>query len=192
MAIHATVLELRARLLHFYGAARGVEEYKLTEKQARKLLSIERYEDWETAVHSVKGVSVAFVGKFLVTRLAKPSVSKCDVEDVFAYWKLATGKKPIVTLTAERRKRVRDRLKDGYTVETIKLAIDYIAQSPWHRGQNDRSTEYNDLELICRNATKLEKYAEKGERLAQAALPTETTIPERYQHLEDDDGELEL
>jgi hypothetical protein len=62
-------------------------------------------------------------------------------------------------LTAKRKTKVSARLDDGYDVETILLAIDGCARSPYHMGKNDTGTVYDDLELICREGDKLEQFA---------------------------------
>ena len=54
------------------------------------------------------------------------------------------------------------RLKEGYTVEQIKTAIDNCKSDPWSMGANDRHTEFNDLELICRTGEKLESFLNKS------------------------------
>ncbi len=81
--------------------------------------------------------------------------------EVFAYWCKARGRVGAVFKTADgkRHKAVIGRLKDGYTVEQIKLAIDGIAHSPHHRGDNERKTVYDELELICRDGPRLEALA---------------------------------
>ena len=49
-----------------------------------------------------------------------------------------------------------------YTVEQLKEAIDGCLLSPWHRGQNPNGVVYEDLELICRDATKVDQFIEIG------------------------------
>jgi hypothetical protein len=88
--------------------------------------------------------------------------SEKPVEQIFSYWQNAFNHKR-ATLTLERRNAINGRLKK-YTVEQIKLAIDGCGKSPNHMGQNDRGTIYDDIELICRNDTKLEKFIAFAER----------------------------
>jgi hypothetical protein len=63
-----------------------------------------------------------------------------------------------LTLTKERRNKIEARLKEGRSVEDIKLAIDHIRQSPFHCGENPQSKFYADITLICRNASKVEEW----------------------------------
>lgn len=85
-----------------------------------------------------------------------------QIDVIFAYWQ-ATLKKERHTLTDQRSKAIAARLKK-YSVDQILRAIDGCACSPHHMGNNDTGTEYNDIELICRNDTKLEGFIEKAEK----------------------------
>lgn len=81
---------------------------------------------------------------------------KPDEDVIFEYWQ-KTLNHPIAKFTKERKARVRDRLR-SYSVDDICRAIDGCKASPHHQGQNDRNTVFDDLELICRNDTQLEKF----------------------------------
>lgn len=79
--------------------------------------------------------------------------------EIFSYWCEAMNKSPSTSkLTPKRDKAVKARLKEGYTVEQIKLAIDGCANDKFSMGQNDRGKPFNDLELICRDGVKLESF----------------------------------
>lgn len=82
-----------------------------------------------------------------------------DVQIVFDYWCQAMGKSGNAKLTDKREKAIKARLKEGYTVEHIKQAIDGCKRSPHHMGQNQNGTIYDDIELICRSGEKLEQFA---------------------------------
>ncbi len=56
--------------------------------------------------------------------------------------------------------KIRDRLKDGYSVEDLTRAINGNHQSPHHCGQNETKTKYQSLELICRDAEHVQKFIE--------------------------------
>lgn len=83
------------------------------------------------------------------------SASADDVFEIFNYWVSVMGKTTQTKFTAERKKKVEARLAN-YTVNDIKEAIDGCKRSPHHQGAN--GTVYDDLELICRNDTKLEMF----------------------------------
>ncbi len=83
-----------------------------------------------------------------------------NVVSIFDYWVLVMQKNAITKLTAKRKTNVTNRLKDGYTVEQIKSAIDGCKSSSFHMGANNDGKVYDDLELICRTGEKLEGFAE--------------------------------
>ena len=81
------------------------------------------------------------------------------VNEIFGYWVSVMNKNSLTKLTPKRKTCVQARLKEGYTVEQIKHAIDGCAKSPHHMGQNDAGTIYDDLTLICRSGDRLEQFA---------------------------------
>lgn len=78
------------------------------------------------------------------------------VQEIFEFWKQALKKTEGAKLTDKRSKKIKARLKDGYSAEQIKRAILGCSFSAFHRGENETSTVYDDLELICRDGAKLE------------------------------------
>lgn len=92
-----------------------------------------------------------------------------DVIDVFEHWRAAMKKTKAVKLDAKRKGKIRARLKDGFTVDDIKKAIDGCASSAFHMGDNPNGRKHDDLELICRDGTKLESFMSMK---AQAPRPT--------------------
>lgn len=96
----------------------------------------------------------------------KPSVKNMSSKDdltieIFEYWVYVMNKnKSSTKLTPKRKRNIRDRLKDGYTVDQIKLAIDGCRKDPFSMGQNSNGKPYNDIELICRTGEKLESFTE--------------------------------
>lgn len=92
------------------------------------------------------------------------NVESVDVRDVFEHWKAKMQKHGQVRLTDERRKKIQARLKDGYSVADIKLAVDGCAQSDFHmaRGQYRGGRRYDDLTLILRNGSRLEGFRDNA------------------------------
>jgi len=76
---------------------------------------------------------------------------------IFAYWQQIM-EKPRAQLDAKRKKAITGRLKDGYTPEQLCKAIDGCRKDPFSMGKNDRSTLYNDIELICRDGPRVDKF----------------------------------
>lgn len=80
------------------------------------------------------------------------------VSDIFEYWKVRCRHltaKP----TRERLEKVKARLKEGYTVEQIRSAIDGAACGAF---VNDSGKRFDDLELICRTGSKLESFIDRA------------------------------
>lgn len=83
-----------------------------------------------------------------------------DVQKVFDYWierhTSGKGRKPV--LSSERVKKIERAIKD-HGVETTLRAIDGCLLSDWHMGENPSGQKYNDISLILRNASNIEKFA---------------------------------
>lgn len=87
---------------------------------------------------------------------------------VFDHWREAM-KHPEAKFTRKRLALVKARLSEGYTVDQLKAAIDGCRASPFHQGQNERATVYDDLELICRSGEKVEQFLQAGNPPTRAA-----------------------
>lgn len=79
------------------------------------------------------------------------------VTAVFDYWR-AVMNHPQAILDNKRSRAIAARIKEGYSVDKLKLAIDGCKKSAWHQGQNDRHQVYDDIELICRDAKRVEAF----------------------------------
>lgn len=98
-----------------------------------------------------------------------------DEREIFEFWFARAGKSS-AKLTPKRRMKIRARIKDGYTVEQIKRAIDGVCSSEWHRGANDRGVNYTELEMILRTGDNVEKYLELAERTLGKAQSEATEL----------------
>ena len=94
-----------------------------------------------------------------------------EIEEIFAYWQ-EMMEKPRAKLLPIRKKLIKARLKEGYTMEEIEKAINGCWSSPFHRGVNPNGTIYDDIELICRNGVKLEKFISMWEQGSERARGT--------------------
>lgn len=82
---------------------------------------------------------------------------------VFAYWKATLGH-PDAKLTPKRSRLLGERLRDGYTPEQLRRAIDGCRASEWHMGANDRGEVYDDLSLIMRDGDHVERFIALADR----------------------------
>lgn len=87
---------------------------------------------------------------------------EAQIWQVFVYWQDTCGH-PKATLGPKRHRAIEARLKHGYSVERLCLAVDGCRGSPMHQGANDRNTVYDDIELICRDETKCDRFIELAE-----------------------------
>lgn len=100
------------------------------------------------------------------TMIVGAPLESTDVRTVFAHWVDVMGKNPKTTkLTPERRRVVQARLKEGYSVEFICTAVYGCESSDFHmaRGEHRGGKRFNDLTLICRNGSTLERFEEMTE-----------------------------
>lgn len=93
-----------------------------------------------------------------------------DVREVFLHWQRVRNH-PAAKLDDKRAKAIKARFKDGYTVGELCRAIEGISKSPHHMGQNDARTVYDDIELICRTAANVDKFAKLAGVLAGGMSP---------------------
>jgi len=90
-----------------------------------------------------------------------------QVREIFEYWQKTLGH-PKAKLTNDRRTKILARLKEGYTVEQCKRAIDGCKaspfhmgdnpQGPFHMGDNPQGKIYDSITLIFRSGDKLEQF----------------------------------
>jgi hypothetical protein len=89
-----------------------------------------------------------------------PSATPTGVEpvrQVFDAWVVSTGRTGRTHLDPKRRKKIQAALRD-YPIEDVLDAVRGWEYSPHHRGENDRHTVYNDLELLLRDASQIERF----------------------------------
>lgn len=56
--------------------------------------------------------------------------------------------------------RIKDRLKEGYTVEDLKTAVDGCHVSEFHNGDNEKGQSYLALTLIFRSQSHVQRFLE--------------------------------
>lgn len=85
------------------------------------------------------------------------STLDAECENIFSFWCKTMGKDK-AAFSKDRKRKVLDRLKEGYSVDEIKQAIVNCSNTPHNMGHNENRKFYNDLELICRSPEKLEQF----------------------------------
>lgn len=88
------------------------------------------------------------------------NTDKSNVHMVFDHWRLKMAS-PRSKLDSNRTRLITNALKN-YTAEDLLQAIDGCAASPFHMGINDQKTKYNGLDLILRNAEKIDSFIVKA------------------------------
>lgn len=107
--------------------------------------------------------------------------AKNQIRVVFEYWQHQCGH-PKARLTNDRRQKISGRLRDGYTAEEICKAIDGAAKAAF---VDPSGVRHDDIELICRNGSKLELFIERAKAKAsnnggpswqEKNIPSESTV----------------
>ena len=83
-------------------------------------------------------------------------------ERLFQYWKDLMGYKR-ARFDDKRRRVLTGRRREGYSEEDLRLAIEGCFLSPFHQGENERNTRYDDIVLIFRDASHVDKFVQLAE-----------------------------
>lgn len=98
-----------------------------------------------------------------------------EIREVFEHYRSYHPKSfPKPTSKTKEWGKIRDRLKDGYSVEDLKTAIDGNHSSPFHCGENAEQAKYNSLELIVRDSGKVTQFIELAQARAGPVLTQKT------------------
>lgn len=95
----------------------------------------------------------------------QPAPATDEVQRLFDHWVFMLGKNPKRVALGPTRRKVIVRALQLYASEVLEMAIEGIAASEWHAGENDRCTAYQDIELVLRNEATIERFAAMGEAL---------------------------
>jgi len=95
----------------------------------------------------------------------QPTISRAEqVREVCDYWKQTMGHPRAVTSPQTNRYRRVERMLRHFTVAQLCRAVDGCKRSPYHQGDNDTRTVYDDVELICRSVEKVETFIRFAEK----------------------------
>ncbi len=85
------------------------------------------------------------------------NVKKESIHTVFSFWKEILNH-PKAILSPDRIAKIKDRLKEGHTVEQCKQAILGCKASAYHMGDNNDNKIYDSIDLIFKKGDKLEQF----------------------------------
>ncbi|WP_198077781.1 replication protein [Acinetobacter calcoaceticus] len=91
---------------------------------------------------------------------------KENIYVIFEFWKTTFSKNEKTLLSDKRARKIQSRLVEGYQVEDIKHAILNCSKSDYHL-QNG----YTDIELICREPEKLDRFINMFPKADQNMAP---------------------
>jgi hypothetical protein len=93
----------------------------------------------------------------------RPNHARAEMRQVFDAWIASTGRTTRTVFSAERQRIIRNALKVFPLVDLLD-AVDGWRFSGHHRGENDSSTVYNDIELLLKDAKHVEKFRDLKRR----------------------------
>lgn len=103
---------------------------------------------------------------------AKNQKFKNEVQEIFEFWKFTLGKSNTVILSEARKSKILARLRQGYTVDNLKLAITNCSKSDYHIQGG-----YTDLELICRNEQKVDYFIAMSQQIQAPQVQAQLESP---------------
>lgn len=93
-----------------------------------------------------------------VDETSTPRPDPPDVVAVFDAWVASTGKAPGRTRLDAKRKRVISAALKSYPLDDVLDAVDGWRFVAHNRGENDRGTVFNDIDLLLRDAKHIEQF----------------------------------
>jgi hypothetical protein len=89
--------------------------------------------------------------------MKKILVERAQINDIFEFWKREMNH-PKAKLDDKRIKKIKKAINLGYLTNQLKDAICGCKASPFHQGQNANQTKYDEITLILRDASHIEKF----------------------------------
>lgn len=80
-----------------------------------------------------------------------------DIQSIFQHWQTVMNH-PRAKFDKKRQYKIEQALKLDYGAAELKQAIDGCAKTPYNMGKNDQGQRYDDLELIFRDASHIERF----------------------------------
>lgn len=91
--------------------------------------------------------------------------AKNEIQEIFEYWQHVLNHKRAL-LDKKRSHKIAQALKH-YTIIEIKQAIEGCAKTPYNMGENKQNQRFDDIELILRDASHIERFINN----ANSSLP---------------------
>lgn len=159
--VKRVLLEANCSLVSYRRAVQDAEEAGELVRQVHAGGSAKMHDAHRPNLFTFPGVAGV-----LVEREAQPVRQQSDspvLRRVFDRWVEVTGRDATRTrLTGQRRKKLEARLREGYSEEELLAAVNGITRSQFHMGMNDSGTRYDDLTVICRDGSQVERFAALG------------------------------
>jgi hypothetical protein len=159
---------MRARVIYWYARAADKPEVIVSRLRLTKLLEVDEEEARRHVLDCMtimKGhVETEWCSQGLRVRFKQSGPAPETVAAIFNHWRRRCGRSARTRLTRKRRHAICARLREGSTVEELKLAIDGLASSAWHR-DNGRL----ELLLVVRSRDRVEHFIGRLEHAGAAA-----------------------
>jgi hypothetical protein len=92
---------------------------------------------------------------------AQPDSKADDIRAVFAHYRARHPRSfPTPKSTSKEWSAIAARMREGFSVDDLRAAIDGCHMTPHNLGENDRGEKYLGLELIMRNGSQVTRFAE--------------------------------
>ena len=152
--------QLRARVVALSLAVKGVDRAKLSTSWLKNNIGLAPGETVEDAVAGMKAAGSTMrltVNKSALKVELVKAAPVADIRRVFETWKRTMGKTDRAILDRKRRRKIEDRLREGYPVERLEAAIAGAMLCPYLRGGNDSGKVYDDLVTVLRDGVQVER-----------------------------------
>lgn len=102
-----------------------------------------------------------------------PSAARDPVREIFDHWREVRNH-PGAKLDAKRKAKIRSRLAEKFAPADLCRAVDNIALSRWHCGENPDGKVYDGIEVVFRDAAQVEKFLDMA--VPQSKPSTATSL----------------
>jgi hypothetical protein len=83
-----------------------------------------------------------------------------EIKSIFEYWQQVMNH-PRAKLDKKRQHKIKVALELGYSLDELKSAINGCANMPFNMGENEQGQRYDDITLILRDASHIDRFTAK-------------------------------